>query len=190
MEGDRGAAMIEFALVALFLFTLSLGLVEFGYAWRSAVAVVSSSRAGSRTAASLGKDPQADYFALTSLKASLESSQLLDGLQRVVVFRSDSVDGTVPPSCTNGAASVGDRCNVYTGDQVRNVQLAQFDPTTGCMTAASATYYCPSSRNPSQSTADYLGVFVELRHSYVTGFFGSGVTITRTTVMRLEPKRT
>ncbi len=190
MAGDRGAAMIELGLVVMLLITLSLGIVEFGWAWRSSMSTVTATRSGSRTAASLGKDPQADYFALTSLKASLESSRLINGLQRVVVFRADSLDGTVPTACKSGTPTAGDRCNVYTGDQVRGINLSQFDATTGCMTAAPAKFYCPNTRNTQQATADYLGVFVELRHGYVTKFFGAGLTINRTSVMRLEPKRT
>ncbi len=38
------------------------------------------------------------------------------------------------------------------------------------------------------ATADYVGVWVKVRHDYQTGLFGSGIDITKYAVMRVEPR--
>jgi hypothetical protein len=35
---------------------------------------------------------------------------------------------------------------------------------------------------------DYLGVWIRVRHDFVTDFFGGSLTITDNAVMRLEPQ--
>ena len=42
-----------------------------------------------------------------------------------------------------------------------------------------------------QAAPDYLGVYIRVLSRYQTGFFpGTGITIEKTMVMRLEPKAT
>jgi hypothetical protein len=38
------------------------------------------------------------------------------------------------------------------------------------------------------SALGYIGVYVEMQHRYVTGFFGASVTIRDTSVVRIEPR--
>ena len=38
------------------------------------------------------------------------------------------------------------------------------------------------------SALGYIGVYVEMRHRYVTGFFGASVMIRDTRVVRIEPR--
>ena len=53
----RGAAVVEFALVALLLFTLVFGMMDMGLALRSQLALNQIAREAARTAA-LGGDPE------------------------------------------------------------------------------------------------------------------------------------
>jgi hypothetical protein len=34
----------------------------------------------------------------------------------------------------------------------------------------------------------YIGVYIQMRHRYVTGFFGASVMIHDTSVVRIEPR--
>ena len=92
--------MIEFALVGMLLATMAFGTIEYGYGWRSSMSVLTAARAGARSVASMGTDNQSDYFALTSIRTNLDSAGLLDGLQRVVVYRADATNGDPPAVCT------------------------------------------------------------------------------------------
>jgi hypothetical protein len=47
-EGERGATLVEFAIVSLLLFTLLFGIVEFGFAFNNAQAVRQGVREGAR----------------------------------------------------------------------------------------------------------------------------------------------
>ena len=121
-DGERGAVMIEFALVGMLLATMAFGTIEYGYGWRSSMSVLTAARAGARSVASMGIDNQADYFALTSVRTNLDSAGLLDGLQRVVIYRADATNGDPPAICTaTPITATTQKCNVYSGDQVRTV---------------------------------------------------------------------
>jgi len=187
-DGERGAVMIEFALVGMLLATMAFGTIEFGYGWRSSMSVLTAARAGARSVASMGTDNQSDYFALTSIRTNLDSAGLLDGVQRVVIYKADATDGDPPAVCTGTITATTAKCNVYTGDQVRSVAAGQFSATTGCMTAATVKNYCPNGRITAQGTADSIGVYVQARQKSLTGFFGgAGFLASRDAVMRMEP---
>ena len=184
---ERGAVIVEFALVAMLLATLAFGILEYGYGWRSSMNVLTAARAGARSVASTGTDYQSDYFALSSVRTNLDSAGMLDGVQKVIIYKSTTADGQPPAACVNGTA-VAEKCNIYTASQVQNVALSQFSTTTGCMTAATIKNYCPNSRITAQGTADSAGVWVQAKQKSVTGFFGGlGFTASRSAVMRMEP---
>ena len=187
-DGERGAVIVEFALVAMLLATLAFVTIEYGYGWRSSMSVLTAARAGVRSVSSMGTDNQADYFALTSIRANLDSAGLLEGAQRVVIHRADATNGDPPAACTaTPLTTTTALCNVYTGDQLRLVAAGQF-AATGCMTAATVKNYCPSTRQTAQGTADPIGVYVQARQKSLTGFFGgAGFLASRDAVMRMEP---
>lgn len=66
LERDRGAAAVEFALVAVLLVTLLVGIMEFGRLWAIQGSLAQAARDGARTAAITGSD--------TAGKARLEES--------------------------------------------------------------------------------------------------------------------
>jgi Flp pilus assembly protein TadG len=188
-DGERGAVIVEFAIVAMLLATLAMGTLEYGYGWRSSMSVLTAARAGSRSVSSTGKDYLSDYLALTSIRTNLDSVDMLTGLQWVVVYKSTATDGNPPTRCTSGAPIAADLCNVYSAGQVQSVAAGQFNATTGCMTSNSArSFYCPNVRVTAQGTADSIGVWVQAKQKSITGFFGgSGFTASRKAVMRMEP---
>ena len=102
-------------------------------------------------------------------------------------LQSTTTDGAVPASCKSFFAATAPT-EIYTGDQVRTMLESDFSTTTGCMTGMIVANYCPNVRNPIMSTADYVGVWVKVRHDYQTGLFGSGIEIKRSAVMRIEPR--
>lgn len=189
-RGENGAAMVEVAIVAILFVTLLAGALDYGMAWRTGLAVNEASRTGARVGSAEGVDTRSDYNILTGLRAALASSGQLGRLERVVIFRSDGPDGRVPADCTTTTGSTAAPCNVLTGDQVRSLPtVAVAGATTdvdGCINASVVKGWCPRSRVDSQATADFLGVWVEVRHKRLFNAFGGDVVVRRQTVMRVE----
>ena len=188
-QGDRGAALVEMILFTPLLVMIAIGILEFGLAWRDSITVSSSLRAGARVGSNAGNDRLADYdtlLALQSAIASIPNAQI----NKVVIYRSTTTDGVVPSNCRTATSGVGGLCNVYTRTQLATLSTTNFGTNgTDCSTAAWDFAWCPLGRQATQAAgADYLGVWVEVSHPYVTRLFpGSGITIDDSAVMRLEP---
>ena len=190
--GDRGAALVEMILFTPILVMIAIGILEFGLAWRDSITVSSTTRAGARVGSNAGNDRMADYNTLLAVQAAVASIPNAQ-INKVVIYKSTRTDGVVPPECTTatgGVDSGGVQCNVYTGAQLASLASTQFS-TSGstCSAGSPDVSWCPLGRQSQQSAgADYLGVWISVSHPYVTRIFpGSGLTITDSAVMRLEP---
>ena len=60
---ERGAMLVEFAFVAMFLVVLVAGTFDYGFAWRSGLAVNEGARAGARVGSGQSLSRGADYYA-------------------------------------------------------------------------------------------------------------------------------
>jgi Flp pilus assembly protein TadG len=174
--------MLEFAIVAPLLLLLLFGIVEFGLAWRSYLTVSNSTRAGARVASDMGNDPLADWNALQAVRTGLRKAPA-NALQRVIIFDASS-SGVPTAECRAGTPRAG-VCNVYAPADLNR-------PSTAFGTCGGTSLdgpWCPASREVRQSMgADYVGVWIEYRHSYISSWLpGGGITIDDGTVMRLEP---
>lgn len=186
---ESGAGLVELSLVALLLLLLTAGTFDYGMGWRTGIALNEAVRGAARVASNAQADRGADFAALSSMKASLSSSGLLPGVERVVVFRADSANGAVPPTCKTSYTSV---CQVIDGAAFRtsweSTPMTSATTTTGCLNVASAKNWCPTTRNSVAATSEYYGVWVKVKHNYMFPIVGNSVMIERTAVMRLEPK--
>jgi hypothetical protein len=109
-------------------------------------------------------------------------------IDRIVVYKGTSVDATVPNECLTASRGVADRCNVYYPSD-----FGRPESDFGCDTGEIDRNWCPSTRKVARSAAnggppDYVGVWVRVRHAYVTGLFGSARTLTDELLMRIEPR--
>lgn len=184
---ERGAALVEMAIVATLLLLIIAGGYDFGQAWRQGLITNEAARTGARTGSALGDNYLADWYALSGSRAALQNSGRLDDVERVIIYRADSTQGDVPSQCIT-QNSTSQRCNVLTGQQFREMEIGDFNTTTGCFEPALVKNWCPSARDNVQLTADYYGVWIQTRYDYEFSILGSGTTIRRDAVMRLEPK--
>lgn len=183
---ERGAALVEFALIATLLLTLVFGAIDIGYQWRFSHEAVGASRAGARIGARLGTDRLTDMNVLSTIRTSLDSVDMLDELSRVVVYRSDTANGRPPSSCLREVGPSG-ACNVYPASSIATPPVETNFNANGCMiTGATYQNWCPAVRDVDQRTADYVGVMVVLETHSITGIF-DGRTVQRHSVMRMEP---
>jgi len=144
-----------------------------------------------RTAAASGNDVDADWRILQTINQSAAAATRGD-IQRIVIFKATTTGDQPPAACKAGTAADG-VCNVYTpADFVR--PASDFDCTNllldkrfcpfGPISPAGPPYH----RDKRMSALGYIGVYIEMRHRYVTGFVGASVMIRDTTVVRIEPR--
>jgi hypothetical protein len=187
---ERGAVLVEFAIIAPLIMLLFTGILEFGLAWRNVSVTTNSVRAGARTAASVGNQRAADFEILHTLGAGLGDLEFA-AVDRVVVYRSTTTDGKPPSICLTDSALTGGGvagiCNVYQGSDLATLDIDDFDGAT-CSSAPDVRW-CPLGRDVSIDNATYVGVYIELHTTWVTGLFpGEGIDMTDFGVARLEPQ--
>lgn len=189
-SGCRGAALVELAMVLPLLALLAFGALEMGLAWRDRLTVQTATRAGVRVGSAEGRLATADQGVLLAVGAALHDLGLGD-VDWVVVYKSDTSDGSVPSACTTPVPqSVSGSCNAYTGAQLQEV-VEGTAPSSwfGCGGSSLDGYWCPASRQSVQALGpDFLGVWIRAGHPMLTGLFESELTVEDDAVMRLEPQ--
>lgn len=183
-NGERGASLLEFALVAPLLLMLTFGTFEFGLFFKDYLTVSNTTRAGARVGSAAGSSADADYQILQAVKAA--SAALPGGansIEQISIYRSTSVGGGPTTTC-RATSSTADKCNVYTASAFSQ-PLSVF----GCGPGSVDFAWCPTTRSDSQAVGpDFIGVWVKTTHGFVTKMFGSSTTITDHVVMRIEPR--
>ncbi len=105
-HSGRGAAALEFALIAPILIVLVFGIVEYGLVFRKQLTISNAVQQAGRVASSLGNDTQADYETLLAVAQGVEA--LPDGIVRQVYLFEANSAGNPKSGCPGSA------CNVYT----------------------------------------------------------------------------
>ena len=174
-EGERGSAMVEFAIIATFLMILVFGVFETGMAWSDSQLVTQAARTGARSVSQLGTDAEADSFAVQSIEAALGG--LSGDVTRIVIYDASATDGQMSAACAGASPpGIAGQCSIY--DQT------DFGTYASWVDGA----WAPADRDNTLATGDHLGVLVEIDRPMLTGFLGgTGFTIADTTVMKIEP---
>ncbi len=193
ISGERGAIAVEFAIVALLLVPIVCGMIDFGTLMQKDASLETAVRQGARSvvqactttdpACNGGNRADDDRRVMIAIAGALRGSAA--DIERIVVYRvaATDPDGNTPAPCQVGTA-VANLCNVYDSSWL-TASAASFSCTSG---AASNWPAC--GRYRAGNASDYVGVWVKLRHSYVTGMFGPGRTLSKRAVFRLEPQPT
>lgn len=180
LRGERGAAITEAAIIAPWFFLLVFGILEFGLAFKDRLSLDTASEYGARMGAIQGSSLSSDLLLLRDTEHFIEVADNVEDV-RIVVFRADGPDDEPSDLCRGGTPVPGE-CNVYAvGD-------ADDDSAFGCTPASLDTSWCPSSRDDTAAGADYLGVWIRAQHPYLTGLFGEAVSLTATSIARIEPQ--
>jgi Flp pilus assembly protein TadG len=181
---ERGAALVEFALVAPVLMLLIFGAFEYGMFFKDYLTVANTTRTGARVGSAAGSSADADYQILQAVKAA--AAALPGGsasIQQISIYKSASAGGSPTTTCQT-TSSATDKCNTYTASA-----FSQPSSKFGCGAGSLDSVWCPTTRVDSQAIGpDYIGVWVKTTHGFVTKLFGTSRTITDSVVMRIEPK--
>lgn len=195
-RSDRGATLVELAIVSLLVFTMFLAIFEFGLLFRDNLTATDAVSDATRIGAIVGPDVNAgataDYEIVKAVGQGLSALDERD-VRTIVVFRAsgsaDDAEAQVPVTCRNGI-SRNSICNAYDAREafaaVAGGNVAYFR-CEGTNTAACP--YDPEQRKdgPQPSDVETIGVYVLIERSGYTGFFADSWTISRAATARLEP---
>lgn len=186
--------MVEFAMVAVLLFTILFGIVEFGLAFRDRLTVANATQSSARVVASMGADEQSDFAALQALAADLETlpSAGVDIINSVDIFLADG-SGNPAGNCTTG-----NLCNRYLY-WPGFTATCDWNPCPDADAGYGGWDWAPADRDVELPDLEVIGVEVHFSHEWVTGFLPLTTLdcITAdlsdcwhdTAIMRLEPQR-
>ena len=177
MRGQRGAVVVELAVVVPILILLAFGMLEFGLAFKDKLTMAHAVNQATRSATVLGTDRASDLAVLHAFEAGLSGATSLDTVVHVDVFKADA----------NGAPLVWDR---YTPDG----SACGWSPCPDSDPTRLGGYGVPDDYPPySRDTAldggvDTIGVKVRYTHAWATGVIGmSPQTWHETARGRIEP---
>jgi Flp pilus assembly protein TadG len=198
---DRGAIMAEAALITPFLLVMIFGILEFGGLFRDYLTLGNASAGATREAAIVGDANNADGLILESL-AKAASAMPRGQVETIVVWHASGPNDSVPATCAAGTPVAGTSadevgsCNVYTNTGANPWWTWTSTTLTNCSAVgpppSPQRFWCPTWRKTAVKATngngppDYLGVYIKVRHPWITGLFGSSVVITNTSITHLE----
>lgn len=173
-RGDKGATMVEMALIAPILFAAIFAVMEFGLAFRDYLSVSHAARDGARAGATYGNDTQADYLILRDIEETLATIGISDGVE-VRVF-----DPTAPANSTSYTyqAGFGSGCDWNPCP----------DPDRGPGPPYTQPSWNPALRDVDAPFTGRLAVEVSYTHKWVTGFFLQTTDFTSEADFQIEPQ--
>ena len=178
---DRGAVMVEMAIVVPIFLLLVFGMLEFGLAFKNKLTMAHAANQATRRATVLGNDATADIEILQAFEEGLVGAASVDWIVYVDIFRGND----------DGSKDVWDRYT-YDADGVP----CDWDPCPDPAIVDPVVYgspdnYPPCARDISLDPSDgvdTIGVEVEYTHTWVTGVLGfSQETWHETAMGRMEP---
>jgi hypothetical protein len=114
-RGDRGAILVEAAIVLPILFSLIFGVLEIGSALKSYSGAANAVRAGGRMASVAGNLADADRLILERIAE--EASGIPNGeIEYVVIWHASSKGEKPPAGCTPSAAGSPNQTSVGVSD--------------------------------------------------------------------------
>src|SRR4051794_25678499 len=191
--GERGAVAVEAAIVTPLLMVLLLGIVEMSLLMRDVVSTNSSVRTGARVAAAAaGAGPgtcqasanpppctpaNAPAVAQVAADAIARAGSAMpkDSIQWLLVYSANPQGYPLPAG--NQSLTCSTKCVKYVWDSGLN----KFRYARGSWSSASINACL---NDPARES---VGVVLQARHSWITGFFGTGVTLQERSVTQFEP---
>jgi len=187
-DRERGATLVESAIVFGLLFLTLFAVVEFGLAFKDWLSVSHGSREGARAGATFGQDPAADILILREVEGVMSPIGFPAGSD--VRIYNASPAGVWSGVGTTYSYAPGTGC----GSTVTPALPGCCD-WTPCPEPGRPTYdpglapaWPTSQRIVEAPDTDRLGVEVTYHHVWVTQFFADTSDFTTSTEFQLEPE--
>ncbi len=181
--GERGAAIVEMAIVLPLLIVLVFGIVEYGLLFKEKLTIASAATSAARTGATMGTRAEADIAILRALEAGLYDQVDASVLISVDIFKANPVTGAKTTFLNRYIYNPAVSCK----------WVPCPDPTPGpAVYGSPSDWGNPSVRDttldPGGGGLDVLGIEVVYHHSAVTGMIpGIERDLTELARVRLEP---
>ncbi len=172
-RSERGAAMVETALVLPLLLLVVFGIVEFSSAFHDSSITSDAARAGGRIASAQARNPDYAQNAAEAVAAALKTLPA-DAPQELWIYDANAQGypgaGSDFQACVTGCIQYqwvpADRDWDYTDHG------GGWDSTTHQVCA---------------EPFDQIGIYVKIRHDFITSLFGVSLTLDDHSVFRFEP---
>ncbi len=174
---ERGAVIVETALILPLLIMLMMGIAEFGLAWRSSTNAASTVRAATLEETRGDTTRLIDFKTIERVRATTDS---LDDLDWLMIYRVASTDSGGPPKACEAAAAalsfgstgIQGQCTIFHGSYVATATAADFvDPACA---GEPDRFLCPTTRDTVFAPTDRVGVAVSIDHRWLTGIVPGG----------------
>ena len=170
-ERERGAVIVEFALILPLLVILTFGLIEFSSAYHVRSATADAARAGARVGSAQATNPAFETSVVQAVNAALSSTPA-DEPQELWIYKANNAGY---PGSGTGFSSCSGNCIKYSWSKGARA----FTGSSGSW-AATSHQVC-------KQPYDEIGVYIKVDHPFITKLFGSSVTLTDHAVFRFEP---
>jgi len=167
---ERGATLVEAAVVFPLLFLVLFALVEFGMAFKNSLSVGHGAREATRAGATFGNDVHANLLVLREVEKVMDPVGIALGLQVRIYDPETSAGDTY----TFQEGFAGD-CNWSPCPDPDSI-------------AYSTPNWLPASRDVSAPFTDRIGVRVIYTHRWITGLFASTSNFTKDVNFQIEPQ--
>lgn len=177
-QRDRGATLVEMALITPIMLMILIGGIESGVAFKDYLTVSFASREAARVGALAGNDSNADCDILASVVDSLQGTNKIEELVGFQIYQADPASGDpIPGKINTFILKPGGDPNIC---DLNNWNV----PTYGYPPTSRKTTFSPTSE------LDIIGVRVAVIHSWLTGFppFNGSFWVDEHTITRLEPE--
>ncbi|HET9202530.1 MAG TPA: TadE/TadG family type IV pilus assembly protein [Acidimicrobiia bacterium] len=183
-KDDRGATLVEAALVYALLFLALFAVVEFGLAFKDWLSVSHAAREGARAGATYGDDPTADIQILRDVERTLAPAGIAENIN-VRVF-----DAASPGTGEDYTYTPGSDCSDNT--PVGLPALVGCCDWTPCPEPFRDSYsvpgWDPSTRDVEAPDLDRIAVEVAFTHQWLTNYFVPSSDFTTVTDFQIEPQ--
>jgi Flp pilus assembly protein TadG len=174
---ERGAVLVETAILIPLVIIITFGLIEFSSAYQSSSVASASARTAARTASAEALLPTFATDAAAAAATALKTVPADEPVE-MWIYRANSAG--YPES--GGFSTCTTNCIKYT-----------WVPSTRSFNTASPSgggwpYTTQNACN--SSNWDSVGVYVKLNHKFLTRLFGANITLADHAVFRLEPAPT
>jgi Flp pilus assembly protein TadG len=186
---ERGAALVEAAIIFPVLALFVFGIIEYGFVFKDSLTVTSATRSGVRTAAAESKAATFSSDAASAV-ATAVGAIASDAPQVLWIYKAGP--GGKPCNdlaCATEQADFSTNCSVcnrYAWSTATKSWTVTFTGWTSTdQNACTTPAPVPAG---SYQTPDGVGIYLKVNHKFFTGLFGNNKTLTDSTVMRLEPR--
>jgi hypothetical protein len=172
--GERGAVLVETVVVLPLVLLVVFGIIEFSSAYHDASVTSDAARAGGRIASAQARNPSYATNAAASVAAALRTLPN-DAPQELWIYRAND-DGY--PGTGDDFSSCAASCIRYSWDPDADDWDVD-DPAGGGWDAAT--------HEVCGEPFDEIGIYVKIRHDFVTRLFGATLDLEDHSVFRFEP---